>query len=84
MIDSEASLKGVHGADEQRRRGVRRGRSCRIERVIGGRCPEAQGVGSMRDVGGGELFIEHGPIESAGMGGMTMGFKAPAAGVPPV
>ena len=39
--------------------------------------------GIVRDVSGGELFIEHGPIESAGMGGMTMGFKAPVAGAPP-
>ena len=31
---------------------------------------------------GADVFIQHGPIPSAGMGGMTMGFKAPAGGLP--
>ncbi|HET9340712.1 MAG TPA: efflux RND transporter periplasmic adaptor subunit [Casimicrobiaceae bacterium] len=38
--------------------------------------------GVVRDVDGGDVFIQHGAIPSAGMGAMTMGFKAPATGVP--
>ncbi len=74
MIDSEASLKGV---------------LARMNNAGEAPGPAAAGAvkhkasGIVRDVGGGEVFVEHGPIESAGMGAMTMGFKAPAAGVPP-
>lgn len=38
--------------------------------------------GVVRAIAGRDVFIEHGAIPSAGMGAMTMGFKAPAAGVP--
>jgi Cu(I)/Ag(I) efflux system membrane fusion protein len=74
MIDSEASLKGV---------------LARMNNASEAPGPAAAGAvkhkatGLVRDVAGGELFIQHGPIESAGMGAMTMGFKAPASGVPP-
>ena len=40
---------------------------------------EAEGV--VRAVGD-EVLIKHGAIPGAGMGAMTMAFKAPAAGVP--
>ena len=83
LIDSEASLKGViarmNNAGEAPAAGAHAGH--------GG--PAASGAvrhkasGVVRDVDGGEVFIEHGPIESAGMGAMTMGFKVPASGVPP-
>lgn len=73
LIDSEASLKGV---------------VARMNAV--GEAPAAgppagavlhKATGTVRDVDGGEVTIEHGPVPSAGMGGMTMGFKAPAGGV---
>jgi Cu(I)/Ag(I) efflux system membrane fusion protein len=74
MIDSEASLKGVlarmNEAGEAAGGGARPGME------------KHGGSGVVRDVDGGEVFIEHGPIESAGMGAMTMGFKAPPGGVP--
>jgi Cu(I)/Ag(I) efflux system membrane fusion protein len=38
--------------------------------------------GVVRAISGDELFIQHGAIQSAGMGAMTMGFKAPRGGVP--
>jgi Cu(I)/Ag(I) efflux system membrane fusion protein len=83
MIDSEASLKGVlarmNNAGEASAAGAPAGSSG--SSAAGAVKHKASGI--VRDVGGGEVFIEHGPIESAGMGGMTMGFKAPAAGVPP-
>jgi Cu/Ag efflux protein CusF len=40
---------------------------------------KAEGV--VRSVGD-EVVIKHGPIESMGMGAMTMAFKAPKGGVP--
>jgi Cu(I)/Ag(I) efflux system membrane fusion protein len=73
MIDSEASLKGVLA------------RMNNTGEAAGGARPgmeKHRGSGVVRDVAGGEVFIEHGPVESAGMGAMTMGFKAPAGGVP--
>lgn len=83
MIDSEASLKGVlarmNNGGEAPPAGVPAGSAG--SSAAGAVKHKAAGI--VRDVGGGELFIEHGPIQSAGMGGMTMGFKAPAAGVPP-
>ena len=78
LIDSEASLKGVL---------ARMNNAGETPAAAGG--PAAAGsvkhkaAGVVRDVDGGEVFIEHGAIPSAGMGAMTMGFKAPASGVPP-
>ena len=46
------------------------------------RHPNIRATGVVRDVDGADVFIQHGPIPSAGMGGMTMGFKAPAGGLP--
>jgi Cu(I)/Ag(I) efflux system membrane fusion protein len=36
----------------------------------------------VRAVSGDDVFIEHEAIASAGMGAMTMGYKAPPGGVP--
>jgi len=38
--------------------------------------------GTVRAISGRDVFIEHGAIPSAGMGAMTMGFRAGASGVP--
>jgi Cu(I)/Ag(I) efflux system membrane fusion protein len=79
LIDSEASLKGV----------LARMNVAGESPAAGHGGPVASGAvrhkasGVVRDVDGGEVFIEHGPIESAGMGAMTMGFRSPASGVPP-
>lgn len=75
LIDSEASLKGVL---------ARMNNAAEPRRPAG---PPAGAVvhkaaGTVRDVDAGEVFIEHGPVPSAGMGAMTMGFKAPSGGVP--
>jgi len=76
MIDSEASLKGVLARMNNTGESAGGG---------GGARPgmeKHRGSGVVRDLDGGEVFIEHGPIGSAGMGAMTMGFKAPPGGVP--
>jgi Cu(I)/Ag(I) efflux system membrane fusion protein len=75
MIDSEASLKGVLARMNNTGETAAAGAGSQ-----GMAKHRASGV--VRDVDAGEVFIEHGPIESAGMGAMTMGFKAPAGGVP--
>jgi len=75
MIDSEASLKGV----------LARMNTTGEAPAAGSAAPgmaRHKGAGVVRDVDAGEVFIEHGAIESAGMGAMTMGFKAPVGGVP--
>jgi Cu(I)/Ag(I) efflux system membrane fusion protein len=75
MIDSEASLKGV----------LARMNNAGEPSAAGGSASgmaKHKGAGVVRDVDAGEVFIEHGPIASAGMGAMTMGFKAPPGGVP--
>ena len=38
--------------------------------------------GVVRTVAADEVFIQHGAIPTAGMGAMTMGFKAPKSGLP--
>lgn len=80
LIDSEASLRGVLAR-------MNAGGASAADPHAGHGAPApaveshaASGV--VRDVDGADVFIEHGPIPSAGMGGMTMGFKAPAAGIP--
>jgi Cu(I)/Ag(I) efflux system membrane fusion protein len=76
LIDSEASLRGVLA---RMNAGEAQGASS---------AASAQGavrhkaVGVVRDVDGGEVLIQHEPIPSAGMGAMTMAYKAPASGVP--
>ena len=79
LIDSEASLKGVlarmNNVGEASAAGASSGPSA-------AGAVKHRAVGTVRDIDGGEVFIEHGPIPSAGMGGMTMGFKMPPGGVP--
>jgi Cu(I)/Ag(I) efflux system membrane fusion protein len=83
MIDSEASLKGVlgrmtSGAEAAPPADPHAGHA--MPAAAGAVVHEAQGV--VRAVGD-EVLIKHGAIPSAGMGAMTMPFKAPPSGVPP-
>jgi Cu(I)/Ag(I) efflux system membrane fusion protein len=82
MIDSEASLKGVlarmtTGAEAAPPADAHAGHA--MPAAPGAVVHEAQGV--VRSVGD-EVLIKHGAIPSAGMGAMTMAFKAPPSGVP--
>jgi Cu(I)/Ag(I) efflux system membrane fusion protein len=80
MIDSEASLKGVLAR-------MGDGAEAKADPHAGHATPAATGVpvhqaeGVVRAVGD-EVLIKHGAIPGAGMGAMTMAFKAPPAGVP--
>jgi len=71
LIDSEASLRAT---------GMR---------MEGAEAPKAaapqthRAVGEVVSAGAGELLIKHGAIPSAGMGAMTMPFRAPIGIVPP-
>jgi Cu(I)/Ag(I) efflux system membrane fusion protein len=76
LIDSEASLKGVLA------RMNNGGEAPQTGGPAAGGAVKHRASGVVRDVDAGEVFIEHGPIPSAGMGAMTMGFKAPSAGMP--
>jgi Cu(I)/Ag(I) efflux system membrane fusion protein len=82
LIDSEASLRGVlarmNNAGEAPAASGHAGHGG----LSAAGAVKHKAAGVVRDVDGGEVFIEHGPIPSAGMGAMTMGFKAPASGVP--
>jgi Cu(I)/Ag(I) efflux system membrane fusion protein len=84
LIDSEASLRGAlqrmnapemlaQAADPHAGHGAPAKSSGSVQH-------RASGV--VRAIAGGDVFIEHGAIPSAGMGAMTMGFKAPSSGVP--
>ena len=84
LIDSEASLKGVlqrlsggdAGSDadpHSGHAGPGRGKAPAL--------PAHKAEGVVKSVGD-DVLIQHGAIPSAGMGAMTMGFKAPKAGVP--
>lgn len=82
LIDSEASLRGVLAR-------MNTGAAPSGDPHAGHRAAPAappavshRATGVVRDVDGADVFIQHGPIPSAGMGGMTMGFKAPAGGLP--
>ena len=67
LIDSEASLKGV-------------------ESRLNGDTPQPlvkhQGEGKVISVDRYSALLAHGPLPTAGMGAMTMEFKAPASGMP--
>ncbi len=71
LIDSEASLRATG------------------TRMEGAAAPVAaalqthEAVGEIVSAGAGELLIKHGAIPSAGMGAMTMPFRAPGGVVPP-
>jgi Cu(I)/Ag(I) efflux system membrane fusion protein len=82
LIDSEASLRGVLAR-------MNAGAAPSADPHAGHRAAPAappavshRATGVVRDVDGADVFIQHGPIPSAGMGRMTMGFKAPAGGLP--
>jgi Cu(I)/Ag(I) efflux system membrane fusion protein len=80
LIDSEASLRGVlarMNAQESRAADPHAGHA-----GPGAGGAAHKGVGVVRDIDASELMIQHEPIASAGMGAMTMAYKAPAAGVP--
>lgn len=69
LVDSEANLKGALG---------------RLGASGDGAAPTAEvhkAEGVVRAVGD-EILIKHGAIPSAGMGAMTMAFKAPKGGAP--
>ena len=74
LIDSEASLKGTE---------------TRLSEVPAATDNKATGasthhaVGKVEKIDKDEITISHGPIPSLQWGAMTMGFKLPAAGLPP-
>jgi len=90
LVDSEASLKGAltriaasgdtaaAGADPHAGAGAGTGAGSAAA-VATPPVHKAEGV--VRSVGD-EVLIKHGAIPSAGMGAMTMAFKAPKGGVP--
>jgi Cu(I)/Ag(I) efflux system membrane fusion protein len=82
LIDSEASLKGVLARMNNAGEPPAAAQAGQGGQAAAG-AVKHKAAGTVRDVNGGEVFIQHGPIPSAGMGAMTMGFKAPASGVPP-
>ena len=67
LIDSEASLKGVEA---------------RLNSEAPQQLVRHQGAGKVIAVSSSSALIAHGPLTSAGMGAMTMEFKAPAGGMP--
>jgi len=71
LIDSEASLRGA-----QRRMDAGPAMGTGEAKVH-----RAEGVVKQADAK--SLLISHGPIDTAGMGAMTMEFAAPKAGLPP-
>ncbi|HEX9302781.1 MAG TPA: efflux RND transporter periplasmic adaptor subunit [Casimicrobiaceae bacterium] len=81
LIDSEASLKGVLAR-------MNSGETVAAETSGKASAPSAagavrhKGVGTVRAVSGSEVLLQHEAIASAGMGAMTMAYKAPATGVP--
>ena len=90
LVDSEASLKGVLAriAANGQEGGAMVGEGAAADPHAGHAMPPApaaapahQAEGVVRSVGA-EVLIKHGAIPSAGMGAMTMAFKAPKGGVP--
>ena len=74
LIDSEASLKGAIS---------RMGDAAPATNAMPGAAADVhRGVGRVEAVAGDEITLSHEPIPSLKWGAMTMGFKAPAAGVP--
>jgi len=84
LIDSEASLRGVLA-----RMNAGDAAAAPADPHAGHGAPPAPAAethaasGVVREVDGDDVFIEHGPIPTARMGAMTMGFKAPSGGLPP-
>jgi Cu(I)/Ag(I) efflux system membrane fusion protein len=85
-VDSEASLKGALTRISSTATTVAQGGNA--DPHAGHAMPkEAPAVASHKAEGvvravGNEVLIKHGAIPSAGMGAMTMAFKAPKGGVP--
>jgi membrane fusion protein, copper/silver efflux system len=84
LIDSEANLKGVlnriaatGAAAAEQAADPHAGHTM----PAAGAGPVHKAEGIVRSVGD-EILIKHGAIPTAGMGAMTMAFKAPPAGVP--
>jgi Cu(I)/Ag(I) efflux system membrane fusion protein len=69
LIDSEASLKGTFN------------RMGEANAVAGTQTHGGKGV--LESIGRDEVMLSHEPITSLNWGPMTMGFKAPARGLPP-
>ncbi|MYM95889.1 efflux RND transporter periplasmic adaptor subunit [Duganella vulcania] len=69
LLDSEASLKGT---------ATRMGNA----QSSAPTAPLHHGEGKVERIGDGEVTISHGPIATLRWGAMTMGFKAPPAGLP--
>jgi len=84
LIDSEASLRGT-----LQRMNAEAPVLAQADPHAGHGAPKAatgavrhRATGVVRAISGNDVFIEHGAIPTAGMGAMTMGFKAPPSGVP--
>lgn len=87
LIDSEASLS----ASETRMEGMAApaaspaggGSAVSAVNAINAiNAPTHHGAGKVESIGKDEITISHGPIASLQWGAMTMGFKAPTAGLP--
>ncbi|WP_194712105.1 efflux RND transporter periplasmic adaptor subunit [Noviherbaspirillum soli] len=72
LIDSEASLKGT---ETRMGEAPQAGTSSTSDQTHAGK-------GKIESISNDEITISHGPIPSLQWGEMTMGFKAPASGVP--
>jgi Cu(I)/Ag(I) efflux system membrane fusion protein len=72
LVDSEASLKGT----------ALRMSDMPASGQPKGPAPLHHGTGKVEQIGKDEVTISHGPMASLRWGPMTMGFKAPAAGLP--
>jgi Cu(I)/Ag(I) efflux system membrane fusion protein len=74
LIDSEASLRGVE---------ARLGEGAAPAAPPSAAAQKHRGIGRIESIEKDGLMLTHDPIESLKWPGMTMEFKAPAAGVPP-
>lgn len=75
LIDSEASLKGSS---------ARMSEPSSVEKNPAAASATTHQVqGKIEEISQDELMISHGPVASLKWGAMTMGFKAPASGLPP-
>jgi len=82
LIDSEASLKGVlQRMNEGEKAGAAAPGAASNAPASSGAVRHV-GTGVVRDVDAAALMIEHAPIPSAGMGAMTMEYRAPKGGLP--
>lgn len=97
LIDSEASLRGVLARMNVAAEGMPSAAAEPPAQLAQASDPHAghkmdapasagaarhRASGTVRAISGRDVFIEHGAIPSAGMGAMTMGFRAGASGVP--